>query len=172
MSDWSIRLARREDAEALPAIERSAAALLANYPGIEGIAPDQVLTVDHYRALIAKGHSLVATAGDRVIGFLASEPCGRELHIREIDVASQWQRQGIGAIMIRACQIDAANAGFAALTLTTFRHVPWNAPFYARLGFAEIAEPEGHPRLDAELESEARAGLKREQRVAMIQFLG
>lgn len=172
MSGWSIRLARPEDADAFPAIERSAAALLADYPRIKSIDPDRGLTADRYRSLIARGHSLVATAGTKVIGFLVTEPCGRELHIREIDVASQWQRQGIGAIIIRACGIDAGNAGFGALTLTTFRKVPWNAPFYARLGFVEIAEPVEHPRLNAELESEARAGLKREQRVAMIRFLG
>lgn len=172
MSDWSIRLARRDDAEAFPAIEASAAALLAAYPGLEGIDPDRVMTADRYRALIARGHSLVASVGDRVVGFLVTEPCGRELHIREIDVAREWQGQGIGAIMMRACGIDAENAGFAALTLTSFREVPWNAPFYARLGFVEIAQLEGHPRLAAELESEVRAGLKREQRIAMIRFLG
>ena len=172
MTAWSIRLARREDAEVLPEIERSAAALLGGYPGIEGIDPDQVMTGAQYRALIAKGHSLVATVGTRVVGFLVTEPCGRELHIREIDVAAPWQRQGIGAILIRACGIDAGNAGFAALTLTTFRNVPWNAPFYAGLGFVEVEEPEEHSRLCAELETEERAGFNREQRVAMIRFLG
>ena len=151
MTAWSIRLARREDADELPAIERSGAELLGNYPGIEGIDPDQVMTGAQYRALIARGHSLVATVGTDVVGFLVTEPCSRELHIREIDVVGRWQRQGIGAIMVRACGIDAANAGFAALTLTTFRDVPWNAPFYARLGFVEIADPEEHPRLNAEL---------------------
>ncbi len=172
MTAWSIRLARREDAGALPAIERSGAELLGGYPGIEGIDPDRVMTSAQYRALIAKGHSLVATVANRVVGFLVSEPCGRELHIREMDVASQWRRQGIGAILIRACGIDAVNAGFAALTLTTFRDVPWNAPFYARLGFVEVAEPEEHSRLNTELVKEDLAGLRREQRVAMIRFLG
>jgi GNAT superfamily N-acetyltransferase len=171
MSDWSIRLARLDDAEALPLIERSAAALWRAYPRVEGIEPDRTLSSERYRTLIAKGRSLVATAGDRVVGFLVGEPYGRELHIREMDVASPWQRQGIGSIMMRACGIDAGNAGFAALTLTTFRHVPWNAPLYSRLGFVEV-DPEGHPRLAAELEREAGAGLQREQRLAMIRFLG
>ena len=50
--------------------------------------------------------------------------------------------------------------GFAALTLTTFRDVPWNAPFYARLCFSENAEPAEHARLHAELEKEVAEGLR------------
>lgn len=29
---------------------------------------------------------------------------------------------------------------YPAVTLTTFRDVPWNAPFYTRLGFAMLDE--------------------------------
>ena len=47
---------------------------------------------------------------------------------------------GIGAGLVRAAQIDARNTGIKALTLTTFRDVAWNAPFYARLGFAASHE--------------------------------
>jgi hypothetical protein len=34
----------------------------------------------------------------------------------------------------------ATGQGFDAVTLTTYRDVPWNAPFYARLGFVVVAE--------------------------------
>jgi hypothetical protein len=30
--------------------------------------------------------------------------------------------------------------GLPAVTLTTFRDVPWNGPFYAKLGFRELSE--------------------------------
>ena len=58
---------------------------------------------------------------------------------------------------VRAAQIDARNSGIKALTLTTFRDVAWNAPFYARLGFEgsdRAATP--HPRLTGELANESR----------------
>jgi hypothetical protein len=34
----------------------------------------------------------------------------------------------------------ARTLGLTSLTLTTFRDVPWNAPFYAKLGFEYVAE--------------------------------
>jgi hypothetical protein len=55
----------------------------------------------------------------------------------------------------------------ASLTLTTFRHVPFNAPFYARRGFAEIPAHEQGPELVAQLADEARRGLDPARRVAM-----
>ena len=32
-------------------------------------------------------------------------------------------------------------SGLAAVTLTTFRDVPWNAPFYRRVGFEVVDDP-------------------------------
>ena len=48
-------------------------------------------------------------------------------------------------------------AGDGGLTLSTFRDVPWNAPFYAALGFAPIASPE--PALARLLAREIELGL-------------
>jgi hypothetical protein len=43
------------------------------------------------------------------------------------------------------------------MTLTTFRDVPWNAPFYARRGFAEVLDPS--PGLAAVRDRERSLGL-------------
>src|SRR3546814_19237766 len=93
-------------------------------------------------------------------GFLIAEPCGSELHICEMNVHPAHQRRGIGAGMIRASKIDARNCGFKALTLTTYRDLAWNGPFYARLGFDEVADPESHPRLAEHLDEEEADGLQ------------
>ena len=48
--------------------------------------------------------------------------------------------QGRGRALVEAvCSWAAAN-GYPAVTLTTFRDVPWNAPFYSKLGFRELTE--------------------------------
>jgi GNAT superfamily N-acetyltransferase len=124
-----------------------------------------------HRRLIAKGHCLVVLSGDQIVGFLASEPFRRELHIREVSVHSDYQGHGIGAGLMRAAIIDAGNSGFAAVTLTTFRDVPWNGPFYTRLGFVEIEDFDANPRLSDELEKEVSHGLPRDRRCAMIYFI-
>ena len=37
---------------------------------------------------------------------------------------------------------EAWDLGYDRLSLTTYRDLPWNGPFYARLGFVEAAHPE------------------------------
>lgn len=171
MSDWSLRLARPDDAEQMPAIERAAAQLFRQVPGLSELDPDDIWEPQDLRRLIRKGHSLVAHVDQRMAGFLVNEPFQRELHIWEMDVHPDFQQRGVGAGLIRACQIDARNSGFTALTLTTFRDLPWNAPFYGRLGFEEVTALDAHPRLASELALEADNGLPAERRCAMIRFL-
>ena len=171
MSGFSIRLARAEDADAFPAIERAAGTLFETIEGLAGVAGMHAIPADEQRRLIRKGHSLVAEADERIVGFLSTEPFRRELHIREFSVHPDHQGKGIGAVLLRAAAIDARNSGFAALTLTTFSDVPWNAPFYARLGFVEVTALDAHPRLAGELAVEADHGLPAERRCAMIRFL-
>lgn len=171
MTDWSLRLARMDDAEAMPPIESAAGKLFKQIEGLAGIAGNQTVPVDRLKRYIRKGHCLVAHVGDAMAGFLVNEPFRRELHIWEFNVHPDFQQKGVGAGLLRACLIDARNSGFAAVTLTTFRDVPWNAPFYARLGFEEVSALDAHPRLAGELALEADHGLPIERRCAMIAFL-
>ena len=168
---WSLRLARVSDAEAMPAIERAAATLFAGDPDLASIDPDDTWDVPDLERLIRRGHCLVAHVGEAMAGFLVAQPFSRELHIWELDVAPAFQRRGIGAGLVRAAQIDARNTGFRALTLTTFRDLEWNAPFYARLGFEEVTALDAHPRLAGELANEVDDGLPADRRCAMICFL-
>lgn len=172
MSAWHIRLAREEDAEFLPDIELAAGQLFLGVEGLAGVAGMHAIPADRQRSYIRKGHCLVAEADGALIGFLSTEPCGRELAIREFSVHPDWQGQGIGAVLLRAVGIDAHNAGFSAITLTTFDDVPWNGPFYARHGYVTVEDLEAHPRLREEIEAEIANGLPRGRRIAMIRFLG
>jgi hypothetical protein len=49
--------------------------------------------------------------------------------------------------------------GLAALTLTTFTDVPWNMPYYERLGFRNLCDIELTPGLRAVRAREAIRGL-------------
>lgn len=171
MNNWKLRLARPDDAEAMPGIESAAASIFADLPDYAHLNLKGTRTADGFRRLIRKGHCLVVHVGEVMAGYLVAEPFRRELHIWQMDVLPQFQRHRIGSGLVRAGQIDARNTGFAALTLTTFRDVPWNGPFYARLGFEEVTAIDAHLRLAGELANEADDGLPIEQRCAMICFL-
>ena len=53
------------------------------------------------------------------------------------------------------------------LTLTTFRAVTWNLPFYARLGFVEIPRETLRPELAAVVSAEADRGFDSDTRAVM-----
>jgi GNAT superfamily N-acetyltransferase len=168
VTGWSLRLARATDAAAMPGIERAAAVAFADEPSID---PARTRSEADYSRLIRRGHCLVAHVGEEMAGFLAAEPFSRELHIWEMDVDPRFGRRGIGAGLVRAAMIDARNSGFRALTLTTFRDLAWNGPYYARLGFEEVTALDAHPRLAGELANEVDDGLPADRRCAMICFL-
>jgi len=59
----------------------------------------------------------------------------------------------------------------AALTLTTFRDVPWNAAYYERLGFAQIDPAAYGPELGARVAHEATSIPADAPRIAMRRAL-
>jgi GNAT superfamily N-acetyltransferase len=157
--------ARPEDLAPLPAIERAAAQLL------RGHAPESVLnevTDDRTFADAARQGCLwVALAGDAPVGFALVTMLADDVpHLDEVDVEPSHGRRGIGTALVRAVCEWATASGFAMLTLTTFRAVPWNRPFYARLGFVEISS-DLRPELTVVVSDEAARGLARETRAVM-----
>ena len=97
-----------------------------------------------------------------VAGFVMCEELGDAVHIEQLSVDPAFGRRGIGAALVaHAC----AAARGRPVTLTTFRTVPWNRPYYERLGFREVTDPSVE--LRARFEVEAAAGLDPLTRVMM-----
>ncbi len=164
----ALRRARPDEIEALAAIEIEAAQSLVE----AGIAfPDGIhATPGHLlEASLAEGLLFVATnEEDRLIAFLAAHPHDGGLYIGEIDVARAWQRRGIGRALMQTAIDVARNRGLWGAMLTTERSVPFNAPFYASLGFCEVADAELPPKLTEVLAAEAAAGAGPDRRVGMV----
>ena len=57
--------------------------------------------------------------------------------------------------------------GYPAATLSTFRDVPWNGPFYRNHGFRDLQRAEWTPGMPAIRDQEARHGLRVQARVFM-----
>jgi GNAT superfamily N-acetyltransferase len=168
----SIRAALDRDADKLPDIERSSGAIFREWPGLEWIADDGVQSLDQHLDLISHGIALVADEqGFGIAGFLNGEVAPDALHLHQIAVHRDRQGRGIGRQLIEAAQQIGAQRGVNALTLTTFRDVPWNEPYYQRLGFRTLQNENLNQRLRTILETERLAGLPLEKRCAMIKTL-
>ena len=158
--------ARAEHVAALPAIEAAAGRLFV------GWAPESVLEdstgLDELTEAQQAGRLWVALAVDRPDGFALVERLGpRAAHLEEIDVHPDHGRRGIGRRLVAAVCAWAASEGCTEVTLTTFRDVPWNAPFYASCGFEPI-EPAKLPANLAEIvREESTRGLDPARRVVM-----
>jgi GNAT superfamily N-acetyltransferase len=79
-------------------------------------------------------------AGVEVYGFAHVLEVDGEAHLEQLAVEPDSQRRGAGATLVRAALTEVAARGYDSLSLRTYADIPWNAPFYARLGFA-VAEP-------------------------------
>lgn len=166
--DVVVRAARAEDAALLPDIERSAAGSFRALPDLAWIADQQPTPAEGHLPSILAGLAWVAEDADGLLhGFLTAERAGSELHIVEVSVLSQHQGRGIGRRLIDAARTQAETVGLSAITLTTFRDVPWNGPFYARLGFEMVPTSSIDRRLGAILAEEAKRGLPHGRRCAM-----
>lgn len=153
---------------ALQAIERSAAQAFLQIPDLAWLADGDAMPEERHRAFIRQGTEWVALDADgQAAGFLCAELAGKELHIWELSVSLTHQGQGLGRALLAHAIDTARSRGLRCLTLTTFRDVPWNAPFYQRLGFDPVPAAALDTRLAAILQEEAAHGLPAGRRCAM-----
>lgn len=161
---YAIRAALPGDLAALPAIELAAAsrfratpfAFIADFPLVSpAIDPD--------------GERVwVAVAGDdRPVGFAIARPLDGAAYLCELDVHPDHGRRGLGRRLIDAVAAWGRATGATGVTLVTFRDIPWNGPYYARLGFHVLADDDLTPGLRAIRQAEVGGGLPGEDRVCM-----
>ncbi|MFL1550509.1 GNAT family N-acetyltransferase [Pseudomonas sp. D47] len=159
-----IRIALPDDAPLLPRIELSAAQVFRALDGLSWLADTVTMSVERHRQLIALSTCWVVVDADaQPQGFLSAERQGDALHIHEVSVAQAMQGQGWGRKLVETAMESARSTPLRSVTLTTFKHVPWNAPFYSRLGF----KPEVDQRLADILADEYTHGFEPDSRCAM-----
>lgn len=166
----TIRLARRADLTSLADIQLSAGELFRG-THMDFAADHPPTPLADLQAATADATLWVSADGDRCNGLLLAEATRDDLHILELSVAANAQRQGIGSALVAAAIAAARARRLVSLTLTTDRTLLWNAPFYTGQGFA-ILSPDATPDwLRAILRHEASAGLKPAWRCAMMLIL-
>ncbi|KAF1007171.1 MAG: dTDP-fucosamine acetyltransferase [Pseudomonas fluorescens] len=165
---FTLRLATVCDAPLLPAIERGAAQAFCAIDGLAWLADAEVMSVERHRQLIALGDCWVALdAGGQLQGFISAQRFGDALHVHELSVTQAAQGQGLGRQLMGAVMHLAQSRRLREVTLTTFCDVPWNAPFYRRLGFETVLPGASDSRLAALLREEYGHGFAPGSRCAM-----
>ncbi|MFQ4147498.1 GNAT family N-acetyltransferase [Arthrobacter sp. LAPM80] len=101
----------------------------------------------------------IMVAGRPPVGFVRLEIVDGQAHLEQLAVSPDHAGQGIGRALVAAAKAWAREAGFAAMTLSTFSKVPFNAPFYASCGFVEFPAGMWGPELAALRRKEAALGL-------------
>ena len=162
-----IRLATSTDLPALQEIEVAAGAPFRDI-GMSAIADDPPPTIADLEKFLGPAHIWVATGDDdRPIAYALMEVVDAAAHIEKVSVHPDHARRGLGARLIDEIGNWANGHQLPALTLTTFADVPWNAPYYERLGFRRLADSDLTPGLVRIREREAQHGLDAWPRVTM-----
>lgn len=166
-SPVTIRPARADDLAVLVSIERAAGeAFRAIGMGI--VADDDPRSVEALAPYVERDHAWVAADGEgRPVGYLLLDVVDGGAHIEQVSVHPDHARQRIGRALIERAASWARSHRLDALTLTTYVEVPWNGPYYERLGFLYLAAEEETPGLRAIRERERAHGLDAWPRACM-----
>lgn len=155
-----IRPALPAEIETVRDIERASAQ---RFVGImDALAADEPSSPETLAARIASDGLLVAEIDGVVAAFVMFRPVDHSLYIEQIDVLPAFAGRRIGAALL-----DAVAERTARLTLSTFRDIPWNAPWYRRLGFVDIDESKLTPDLREIRRQHIARGLDESARVFM-----
>jgi len=177
-----IRPPRSDELERLREIEREAGRLFVDV-GMPEIAADEPPPLAVLERCRAEGWAWVVTAdadGDTLaddgvpVGYVIvdvlDEPGpgpGRSAHVEQVSVDPAFAGRRLGQRLLDHVADQARRRGLDAVTLTTFRDVPWNAPYYERCGFRVLAGDELGPGLRRVRDAETVHGLDPAQRVCM-----
>lgn len=166
MTGLLLRPGTEADIAALLEVERRAAELLLDHGACDLFAM-HTLSPQNLQDGIAHGILQVAEVGGQPVGFALCGEIDGHAHLFEMDVVPEHGRRGIGSALLESVCDEAAARGFTAMTLTTLRDVPWNAPFYAARGFVEMPESAWGPQLGGIVARERMLGFPMGLRVVM-----
>lgn len=162
---YTIELARPAHVPLLAAIEIAAAGIFPPGSIPEHIRSDSVPESVLFEA-VQEGLLWVALAVDgRVVGYALVQLVEDAALLAQMDVHPDHMRKGVGSALVAHATEHLKLRGKTACYLTTFSHVPWNAPLYAKLGFAMLNKEEVPLFLNTILDEEKRHGLT--NRIAM-----
>lgn len=161
---YRIRPGTVADGRALQDVERAAGKLFLTV-GMPEIAANDPTSIQQFESRAREGRLLVVEdqGNARPAGFLCWSPIDGCAYTEELAVDPAHAGHRLGARLIDVLAKEARTA----LTLATFRDVPWNAPYYARLGFVECDHAFLGPDHEKEWRKQSDHGLDMSRRLFM-----
>ena len=170
-SSFRIRPARPDEIARLREIEDKAGEMFSGL-GLNDDTLDSSFPIDDLIRLVGMKQAWVAcTEDDRPVGMVFASVREGAVYVEELDVMPEFGRRGLGSRLLNCVCDWAREQRCAGVTLSTFRDVPWNGPFYRRHGFRDLQPAEWTPGMRAIREQEAQLGLRVDARVFMRRAL-
>jgi GNAT superfamily N-acetyltransferase len=139
---YTIRSARVEKLPLLAHIEQLAAIRFLKTP-YAFLVDAKPLLLDFVQQRFQEGQVwVVVNQQDVLIGFAVTREVDDTLYLQEIDIDPKHGQKGLGYALVDTVRSWAKLSDYSVMSLSTFRDIPWNAPFYSKLGFYILDEPE------------------------------
>lgn len=143
---YSITAAELDDIPALISVDKAASALfeptgLLTNEALQDHVPAEVLEAE-----IPAGNVFAArNQHDWAVGFALIRPRGTGLYLDQVSVHPDHGQNGLGRALVIRTLAEAEHRKLPHVSLSTFRDLAWNGPFYASLGFREISRAQLEP---------------------------
>ena len=139
-SGYEITRADVDEIDELIAINLAADQLFAGTGLVNDDDLDKHIPAEVFEKAIKERDVFVARFTDTAepVGFTLSSERGGTLYLDQISVDPAHGRKGLGRSLVSRVEEDARDRGLKTVTLSTFRNLPWNGPFYRKLGYKVI----------------------------------
>ena len=108
---------------------------------MNAVADDEPPSIPDLISFQQDGRAWVITDGaDRPVAYLLIDMVDGNAYVEQVSVHPEHARRGLGRTLLDTAAAWAEQHGLSALTLSTYSNVPWNAPYYERLGFQIMTE--------------------------------
>ncbi|MBD0322205.1 MAG: GNAT family N-acetyltransferase [Aldersonia sp.] len=140
--------------------------------GMDRIADDAAPSAERLARYVQKQRGWVwAADGEPAAGYLLVDIVDGHAHIEQVSVHPDYAGRRIGAALVEYAVQWGAARSLDVVTLTTYRDVAWNAPYYWRMGFRPVPENRLGAGLRTIRQREIQAGLDEWPRVTMRRCL-
>lgn len=168
---YTLRLAASHEIASLPAIEMAAAQRFQNSLHPNAADGQPISEGLHARWLAHDGVWVAECPRGEIVAFVDWIPMALDMYVVELAVHPAHGGKRLGSQLLDTLAEFGGRLGFGRMVLRTFRDVPWNEPYYRRLGFVTLARDDEHTELANIRAHEESVGLDEAKRSTLYRVI-